>query len=469
MNNTANTTNKNLQKGFNELQIDANLANDTEVTAQLTFEDTPVSNRTQNDNVDHANATGSTTPLTFKTPVSNRTTQNDDVDYANATGSNFETPASNRTQNDDDISDDWKNFYKTVDKSPHKDVRGVSFSDAVVTANEWLHRSQLKGFETFDDLDNDQKAIMMLMITKKMDACFEGYDSRQRAKILVGALIPASDAYKRIMAFVRKGGDTYVAGACRIVNEQFAPICQEFEENSGITIFTRRKDMKPFLRFQRENSFICSFTACYTLLHYHTYNNENQLALKTNLSRYIRNEIDGTKIANLTLTTEKGAFLHEILDGVLTSFGDDGRACYTFELFKNNIDLNYRILRELLEDGRPFALTMEVFPGFNYCKTKRFAGEISDYYKRAPEPRPTNPKDRSYHAVVCIGIKPRDGITPPMLLLQDSSKNRPTFSLGLDLLMSMGEETSLICVIPENWVWTTLCPEKPEPPWQDPP
>lgn len=388
-----------------------------------------------------------------------------DADLANATDVtapwSFTTPVNNRTGNDDNIVDNWDKFYDHVDKSPPKAARDVDFKTAVEKANKLL---SLSDFEEFKDkriehLTEDQQAIMMLMIIKKIDGTFGGAQS-QVAKILVGALKPKTQGYNLFKAFVRRGGDRQAPITSMIVVrfrrtiEAFVtgfPFQTKLED--AITIFDskKKKGMSPFLHIQPGSSYICVFNACSVLMYYYSYHVADQKATKANISKYIRDEIDGLKIANLTLTTEKGSSLKEILAGLMTSFGtaDQGDLVESVNLDADDQDFNYIALRKYLQRGRPIALKIEGFPGSNDLQKKRYTGKLSDHYQDITK-RP-GPNDRSYHAVVCIGIKPRKGTNPPMLLLQDSSDRRPAFSMGLDLLMDMGIENLQFCTIPKSW------------------
>mmetsp|Transcript_27873 Transcript_27873/g.42479 ORF Transcript_27873/g.42479 Transcript_27873/m.42479 type:complete len:120 (+) Transcript_27873:452-811(+) len=118
-----------------------------------------------------------------------------------------------------------------------------------------------------------------------------------------------------MISFVRRGGDRVCRSPNTVVN-RFNKTCNAFVMGflgfkNGITIFDKKKGMKPFLHIQRDCSYICTFNACSALLYYYSYDIGSHSAIKTNISRYIRDEIDGLKIANLTLTTQKGAYLEE--------------------------------------------------------------------------------------------------------------------------------------------------------------
>jgi hypothetical protein len=63
-------------------------------------------------------------------------------------------------------------------------------------------------------------------------------------------------------------------------------------------------------------------------------------------------------------------------------------------------------------------------------------------------------QDRSYHALLCIGITPRDGsLVPPLILIQDSYSSRPVFQIGLDLLMDMGLDDLELFTVPMKWIF----------------
>jgi len=395
MNSASTTTDNDLKKDFQQLQIDASLANSTDLTA----------------------------------------------------ASSFATPVSSRTQND------WEKFYNAVDKSPPKAIREMEFPIAVEIADRLLRTSDIEGFanKTFEDLDKDQQAMMMLMVTKKMHQCVCQDNPERCAKALVGALKPETNEYKAMMSFVRKGGDR----GCRSNNtlvKRFMKHCDTAMKEDGMTIFDVKKGpkkrMKPFLFLQRDHSYICAFNACSVLLYYQSYDVADESSIKANLSRYIRDEIDGLMIANLTLTTQKGAYLDDVLTGLMKSFGTTkAKEVQPIDMEKDDEDYNYNILHKCLQNGRPIALSMENFPTLSDFDMKHFSGKLSNHYRDSERP---GPEDRTYHAVVCIGIKPRKGRRPPMLLIQDSCEQRPAFSIGLDLLMDMDIEETFYA-LPKDW------------------
>ena len=115
---------------------------------------------------------------------------------------------------------------------------------------------------------------------------------------------------------------------------------------------------------------------------------------------------------------------------------------------------NYDLLSLEMKIGRPFALSIESFPGLKDREKKEYTGKLSQHYRNKEvnySERPKKPEDRFYHAVLCIGIKPRKGDRPPMLLVQDSFPERPAFSIGLDLLMDMGIHNLQFCTLHPYW------------------
>jgi hypothetical protein len=105
-----------------------------------------------------------------------------------------------------------------------------------------------------------------------------------------------------------------------------------------------------------------------------------------------------------------------------------------------------------LKEGRPFAFVIECFPGLADMKRLQYMGKVADYYTDV-DVRPKDPKDRCYHALLCIGIKPRKGRIPPMLLVQDSSSARPVFQIGLNFLMDLGLDNLELCAVPRKWAF----------------
>ena len=102
----------------------------------------------------------------------------------------------------------WIDFCKVLKRTPPKATSNTEFLHTVATANKLLKLSDESDFQgkTLQDLTHDQQAILLLMILKGMHEIFEG-GRQTSAKILVNALRPESKEYKRMMSFVRKGGD----------------------------------------------------------------------------------------------------------------------------------------------------------------------------------------------------------------------------------------------------------------------
>lgn len=317
-----------------------------------------------------------------------------DADLANTTdltaSSTFTTPVSEAMRSDE-VSDEWSNFYAALKKTPPKAIRDIEYQDAVEKVNRLLRLSDIKGFEnkTFDDLTQEQQAIIMFMIIKKMDEItFEGQRSE---KLLISVLEPDTEKHKRMLSFVRKAGDTTCRAQSVVVN-QFKETCEKFVKDcrAATTIFLKNDGMPPCLYMERECSYICTFNACSALMYYGSYilqskpgEKQSVSVIHTNISRYIRDEIGGVEIANFTLTTKKGAYLDKILTGLMESFG-------TVELKPLRIYLeeeqgenwNYDQLSQYLKIGRPFALLIECFPGLQDPEKKEYTGKLSHHYRK---------------------------------------------------------------------------------------
>jgi len=209
---------------------------------------------------------------------------------------------------------------------------------------------------------------------------------------------------------------------------------------------------------QREDSYICAYNAVSVLLYYCSCIDKGETddktipTIKKNISRYVRDELAGLEIANFTLTTVKGAYLERVLLGLMKSFGTaDCPSLQKIPIFRNNECDMYTLLKLLLKNDYPFVLAIEWFPGLANKEQFEYAGKVADYYADALNERPRDPKNRIHHALLCIGIKPRNDPLPPMLLVQDSCPRRPVFEIGLDLLMDMGLENLKLCTVPKEW------------------
>eukprot|EP00546_Thalassionema_frauenfeldii_P018714 CAMPEP_0178896040 /NCGR_PEP_ID=MMETSP0786-20121207/929_1 /TAXON_ID=186022 /ORGANISM="Thalassionema frauenfeldii, Strain CCMP 1798" /LENGTH=346 /DNA_ID=CAMNT_0020566353 /DNA_START=409 /DNA_END=1450 /DNA_ORIENTATION=- len=308
---------------------------------------------------------------------------------------------------------------------------------------------------TFDNLQDDQKAILLLMIVKGMDTVFEAGIVRT-ADILLGALILESSENKRMMGFVRKGCDI------RYKKTDLAVVLERYARGFETTIFQVNSDMTPFFYLQREDSYICSYNVSAALLYYCSYNNIGTerredgdkiiSTIKMNIGKYVRDEVSGLEIANVTFTTVKGAYLKKVLLGLMKSFGTtDCNQVEAVRIWERSEDDTYTWLRVYLNAGFPFGFCIENFPGLDNKEKMEYTGHVAGYYNN-PNERPLR-KDRCYHSLLCIGISPRNNDTPPMLLVQDSCSIRPVFSVGLDLLMDMGLRNLELCTVPEEWTF----------------
>ena len=359
------------------------------------------------------------------------------------------------TSNENDMKKDLQERLQ-IDTDLANSTREMKFEVVVEKADSLLRTSDIEEFanKTFKDLTKDQQAVMMLMVTKILHRC----NPERCPKVLVGALKPETDKYNAMMSFVRKGEDRS-SRSDKTLLDQFNHTHNEFtrdfsEQEDGITIFDVQKGMEPLLYTQQDNPYICTFNACSALLYYHSYDigsPSSQSSFRANLSRFFRDEIDELKVANLTLTTQKGPYLDEVLTGLMKSFGtsESWRFPERINMDKNDEDYNYNQLYRCLQKGRPIAITMENFPTLSDFTIKHFSGKLSNHNRNSERP---GPEDRTYHAVACIGIKPRRDHRPPMLLIQDSCEQRPAFSIGLDLLMDMEIEEELqFCALPKDW------------------
>ncbi|CAJ1942744.1 unnamed protein product [Cylindrotheca closterium] len=84
----------------------------------------------------------------------------------------------------------------------------LNFDDVTVEkCNHLLKLSDSPQFgnKTFNHLSNDQKALMLFMIAKKIDNLF--HPRHQAAKMIVRVLRPESSEIRRMMSFVHRGRD----------------------------------------------------------------------------------------------------------------------------------------------------------------------------------------------------------------------------------------------------------------------
>jgi hypothetical protein len=297
---------------FTSLQIDCDLEFGASDSASLTLTSTSTSTLT--------------TPLT--------TPKSDHTHTGNGGGS---------SNNSNEPSSESIELYTRLKRTPPKATCTAQFQDTLLTANELLKLSDEPDFQnkSFDDLTQDQQAILMLMIMKGMDKIFGGGHHRN-AKILIKALHAESKEYKIMMSFVCKGGDR-PAPVQSLLQQKALESIQKFEiAPEAITIFKHCPKMSPFIHLQQEDLYICAYNASSALLYYCSHNNEEQgenenddeeiQTIKMNMSQYVRDEVSGLEIANFTLTTVKGAYLKRVLLGLMKSFGTTDCKCLDVEM-----------------------------------------------------------------------------------------------------------------------------------------
>jgi len=370
------------------------------------------------------------------------------------------TPATNRSIiSTGDGHQQWQDFYSRVNQAPPKATRTADYDQTVRKVDQLLRLSDSDKFKdkSFDDLNDDQQAVMVFMVVKEMHECF-GPSQHMAAKALIKALDEES-THKRMMSYVRLGGDRKVPVGY-LMEKRYASYLDkrpEWKAETATAILKKHPEMTPFIHLQHEESYLCTYTACSAALYYCSYNNGKNTnddgsiaAINMNVSRYIRDEVSGSEIANFTLTDMKGAYLKKVLLGLVKNFGtDDCQDVEKVATWGDDEATNYGQLKMYLDDGRPIVFAIETAPAFSNYKILQYSGRLSDYLDMSV--RPQKPKDRNYHAVLCIGIKPRNGNIPPMLLVQDSCPSRPFFSIGLDLLMSMGMDDLQFYTVPKKW------------------
>lgn len=401
---------------------------------------------------------GSVSSSTSKTPLGLQIDVPLAISTSSSESSGFSTPIANVTSIDNQ-GDEWEMFYKKRRMTPPKVTQDVNFRHTVASINKLLEVSPSKELETFEDLAEEQQAVAMFFVLKEMHSVFESFD--QAAKVLADALVPESRAYKRLMSFVRQGGDR-AHPAKSLLIDKFKTRVESFANDpKAITVFKIHPDMKPFLQLQREDSYICTFNASAALLYYftqgitpsrgETVDCQSMIsALKINISRFIRDEISGREIANVALTENKGLSLFRVLSGLVKSFGvDDKEEAVKIPVSRRSQERTIKAMELFLEDGHPFVFQVGVFPGLADPSITEYWGKLSKYYGGDVGKRPSF---RCYHALLCIGITPATEKKPAMLLVQDSSERRPAFSIGIDLLFDMGIETLDFCTVPFDWV-----------------
>jgi hypothetical protein len=144
-----------------------------------------------------------------------------------------------------------------LERTPPKAARTAQFQDTLTTANALLKLSDESDFQDkpFDDLTHDQQAILILMIMKGMDKMFGG--PQKFVKTLIKALRPESTEYKRMMSFVRLGGD-HPCPIKGLLQHKVLLDVQDFtkcQAQNATTIFKDRPNiMTPVLHLQREES-----------------------------------------------------------------------------------------------------------------------------------------------------------------------------------------------------------------------
>jgi hypothetical protein len=122
-----------------------------------------------------ASSTSSTTTSTITTLATPRNAR---------TGNGGGSSSSNNNDYDDKPNIEWLELYERLKRNPSKATRNSDYEHTMVIAKD----------KSFNDLTEDQQALLMFMIKKDMDKTFNG-GGYAAAKILVKALNPKTKEY----------------------------------------------------------------------------------------------------------------------------------------------------------------------------------------------------------------------------------------------------------------------------------
>jgi hypothetical protein len=273
-------------------------------------------------------------------------------------------------------------------------------------------------------------------------------------------------AYKRVDSLLKKGGDERISLAEGHEREEGEDYFASFLANHGAdwsdsekspTLFNHADAffcMKPLLRTQEDSSTVCAWIAVANAIFYNmclqtgTIHEEAVEIYALNLNRTMRNYCSNEELFEIIFM---GGGSHPIL--LLRTFLSPFNPQVQFDEFtervciKPNDDTNnaefmhQKIRRALRDKGALIIEQFKVFP--------ELAGDAVRFDGKYDDKQPFDDSRNVNHAVLVVGVRltgSDDDMDGLEFLIQNSWKSKMFFTVGYDLLKSMGVKTLLSVV-----------------------
>ena len=328
-----------------------------------------------------------------------------------------------------------QDFLIRMKYSPMSKSANLSMSDVQSITNE------IMGPSTWEQLNADQQVKMSFLVLRNQPALLSKVADHQNPKIVnkkvwvaeqINQALNMDSSYgRKLESFVRKGGTVSIKEGWDIPN-----FVTSFD---GTTIFNHPDEfsrVEPYLHFQERGSTACYLVAVASAIFYsmrmHTGTNldESIQHYALNVNRFKRNEFPDEEVY-LYIFGTGGGYAHETVDRFLRPFNPSNDTLFTFLPIRHG-DIQQKFVNVRGEIRLSGALVIRSFPLFEeYLDEKQlhFSGEWNDMTRV-----------EGSHVLLIVGARLTNGeeMGGMEFLIQDSWEVRPFFTLGYDLLSSMG-------------------------------
>jgi hypothetical protein len=266
-------------------------------------------------------------------------------------------------------------------------------------------------------------------------------------------------SFKRVDALVKKGGD-YALAASAVAHQQeeknhFDSFLERQEHwkdhEDSPTIFNHPdRPLIPFHRFQEKTSTVCSWVAAANELFYsrcYQTGEDHHQAVRNyalNVNRFMRNRCTEEDLFGIIFDEKFGCCPIKIMRRLLAPFNTNVPSAeeltqtisiepYSDELDTEHSGLIYKIIKSTLRGTGPLLIDkFKVFPDLSTDQLC-FHGRYDDKEKY------DETQHNVFHTVLVVGVRKTVNTMGGIeLLIQNSWEIKPFFSVGYDLLLSMG-------------------------------
>ena len=341
-----------------------------------------------------------------------------------------------------DGEENFEDFLTRMNYLPILKSSELYMSDVQMVTNKVMGTSK-----AWEQLDAHEQAKMAFLVLRNQQVLLSDAAAQDPeiddtaawvAEQITSALSADSLHGRKLESFlVRKGGTISEEGG----NIQFYP--QLVENFEGTTIFNHPDEacrVEPFHQFQERDSTVCYFlvaisTAIFYSMRIHTGTKIDESSVKhdaLNVDRFKRNEFPDEEVC-LYIFGTGGGYAHQTVARFLGPFNQSNNTLFSFLPIQYG-DIQQKFVNvdgQIRDTG---ALVIRSFPLFQEYLDKKqlhFSGHWNDM----------NHDGAGLHALIVVGVRLTSGeedMGGMEFLIQDSWEERPFFTLGYDLLSSMG-------------------------------